>query len=395
MLVIMRVLAACSLGGAGHLHPLLPFLAAARRRGDQTLVVGPPALEEMVERLGLSFQAGAEPAEEDVAPLRERLPVAPPREASIVGNRELFGRLATTAMLPAMERICAQWRPDLVLREPCEYASAVVAGRLGIPTAQVAISLAQSEAGSIATAAPALEERRRGLVDELLASPYLTRFPLSLDPSPFPDTVRFHEPNGATGSLPNWWSGSEAPLVYVSFGTVLGHMTIAAGVYRTALKALEKLPVRALLTVGHRFEPSTLGPVPANVRIEAWVEQADVLGHARVVVCHGGSGTAFGAIAAGVPVVVIPLFADQFENGRRIADAGAGLVVEVEDRSAGASRRVIGEEDAPRIAHAVEAVLGETSFLAQARTIATEIAAAPTPDDVLDALSRGALSDIR
>jgi UDP:flavonoid glycosyltransferase YjiC (YdhE family) len=94
-------------------------------------------------------------------------------------------------------------------------------------------------------------------------------------------------------------------------------------------------------------------------------------------------------------VVVVPLFADQFENGRRIADAGAGLVVEVGDRSAGGSRRVIDEEDAPRIAHAVEAVLGETSFLVQARTIATEIATAPTPDDVLDALSRGALSDIR
>jgi hypothetical protein len=31
MLAAMRVLAACSLGGAGHLHPLLPFLGAARR----------------------------------------------------------------------------------------------------------------------------------------------------------------------------------------------------------------------------------------------------------------------------------------------------------------------------------------------------------------------------
>jgi hypothetical protein len=42
---------------------------------------------------------------------------------------------------------------------------------------------------------------------------------------------------------------------------------------------------------------------------------------------HGGSGTADGALAAGVPVVVVRLFADQFENGRRLADGGAGLVV--------------------------------------------------------------------
>ena len=163
MLAGMRVLAACSLGGAGHLNPLLPFLAAARRRGDDVLVIGPPSMGGMVERAGYPFLAGAEPPEEAVATIRERLPVAPPLEASVLGNRELFGRLATTAMLPGMEHACAEWAPDLVLRDPCEYASAVVAGRLGIPTAQVAISLAQAEAGSIDVAAPALEQHRHGL----------------------------------------------------------------------------------------------------------------------------------------------------------------------------------------------------------------------------------------
>ena len=99
-------------------------------------------------------------------------------EASVLGNRELFGRLATTAMLPHMERTFADWSPDVVLRDPCEYASAVVAGRLGIPTAQIAISVAEGEAASIGVAAPALEEHRAGLVEELWASPYLTRFPV-------------------------------------------------------------------------------------------------------------------------------------------------------------------------------------------------------------------------
>jgi UDP:flavonoid glycosyltransferase YjiC (YdhE family) len=43
----------------------------------------------------------------------------------------------------------------------------------------------------------------------------------------------------------------------------------------------------------------------------------DTATSADLVVCHGGSGTAFGALAAGVLIVVVPLFADQFENGRR------------------------------------------------------------------------------
>ena len=97
----MRVLVACSLGGAGHLQPLRPFLDAARRRGSETLVVGPPALRRMVEETGHRFAAGGEPPEDAVAPIREKLPVMPAREASVLGNRELFGRLATSAMLPA------------------------------------------------------------------------------------------------------------------------------------------------------------------------------------------------------------------------------------------------------------------------------------------------------
>ena len=74
----MRILAACSLGGAGHLQPLLPFLAAARRQGHEARVICPPSRREVVERAGCEFAAGAEPDESDVAPIREQLPVAPP-----------------------------------------------------------------------------------------------------------------------------------------------------------------------------------------------------------------------------------------------------------------------------------------------------------------------------
>ncbi len=302
----MRLLAACSLGGAGHLNPLLPFLAAAERQGDETLVVGPPGLREMVELAGYPFRAGGEPPEAVVAPIRERLPVA---------------------------------------------------------------------------------QR---------ASPYLTRFPASLDPSPFPTTVRFKDPGTALGRpLPDWWDGSEAPLVYMTFGTVLGHMSMASDVYRTAMNAVRGLDVRVLLTVGRRFDRSSLGPIPANVHVEAWVEQPDVLGQAELVVCHGGSGTAFGALAAGVPVVVVPLFADQFENGRRIADRGAGLVVEAKESTGAPRRSGIGEQDAPRITAGITSVLATSSYRRSARRIAAEMAATQTVDELLTALVAGAVKATR
>jgi UDP:flavonoid glycosyltransferase YjiC (YdhE family) len=378
----MRVLAACSLGGAGHLQPLLPLLDAARAQGDEVVVVAPPAMAGMVEATGHEFVAGGEPPEAAVAPIRERLPVAPAGEAAMLGNRELFGRLATEAMLPAMQRTFATWAPAVVLRDPCEYASAVVAHGLGIASAQVGIGLAELEWGSIDVATPALEAHRAGLVDELRRSPYVTRFPASLDRSPFPDTRRFRMPAAIPHRpLPDWWDGSRAPLVYVSFGTVLGHMSIAADAYRTAVRAVTTLDARVLLTVGRRFDASQLGPVPRHVHVEAWVDQADVLAEADLVVCHGGSATTFGALAAAAPVVIVPLFADQFTNAARVEDAGAGMVV---DRGQSADhRRPLAVDDAPRITRAIEAVLADSSYRDRARRLAAEMAAGPTADTIL------------
>lgn len=335
-------------------------------------------MRQQVTDAGYQFLCGREPAEREVARIRERLPIAPAGEASVLGNRELFGRLAARAMLPVMKQTMARWRPDVVIREPCEYASAAVAVRLGIPTAQVAISLAEGEWSSIQAAVPALEELEAGLVARLTGSAYLTRLPASLDPSPFAATVRFREPARRPARLPNWWAGSTQPLVYLTFGSVFGSLATAAAVYRAVVPAVAGLPVRVLLTVGRRFDPSALGALPANVHLEAWVEQAAALAAATLVVCHGGSGTVYGALAAGVPVVAVPAFADQFLNGRRIAVAGAGVTVEANPGRAEGPRRLAGEREAPRIAAAARAVLAEPAYRAAARRIGAEMSAAPT-----------------
>lgn len=385
----MRVLAACSLGGSGHLQPLLPFLAAATQREDEVLVVGPPALEAMVGRAGYAFRAGGEPPESEVAAIREQLPRVLPEEASRLGNRELFGRLATRAMLPVMETTCRNWRPDLVLREPCEYASAVAAPLAGIPVAQVAVSTAAVEQGSITMAGPVLEEHRRGLLDELGSAPYLTRFPASLDPSGFTSTVRYRDASPESRPVPDWWGSRSGPLIYVTFGTVLGYMSIAAGIFRAVLDAVSVISgSRVLLTVGTHFDPALIGPTPDNVHIEPWLDQAVVLGQADLVVCHGGSGTVLGAFGAGVPVVAVPVFADQFENANLVVGTRAGMVVRCGPRATGGSEPGIADDDVPRITEAAEAVLRDHVYRAGAGRLAAEMAEQPPAPDVLAELLR-------
>jgi len=318
----VRVLFA-STGGSGHVGPLLPVLSALVRWGDEVLLVVPPGLAGTAGGTGQPYVLGEDPPQAEVGSLWERFAVADPDEQAVLANRELFGRLCTTAMLPTLEGAFARFRPDLVVREPCEYASAVVAEQRGVRHVQVAIGLAEVERASLELAAPVLRAFRPDLPERLLAAPYLTRLPAALDPSPFPTTLRVRDPapHERPRPLPDWWAGSTDRLVYVTLGTVAGSLPEATEVYRAALAAVDGLAVRVLVTLGRDGDANALATLPANVHVEKWVPQRDVLAHAAVVLCHGGSGTTFGALEVGVPLIIVPLFADQPANGRLIAQA--------------------------------------------------------------------------
>ena len=48
----------------------------------------------------------------------------------------------------------------------------------------------------------------------------------------------------------------------------------------------------------------------------------------RLVVSHGGSGSVVGALAHGLPMVLLPLGADQPQNARRCAELGVARVLD-------------------------------------------------------------------
>jgi len=163
----------------------------------------------------------------------------------------------------------------------------------------------------------------------------------------------------------------DAPLVYLTLGTVQNHSPVLPLV----VGALSRLPVRLLVTVGPDGDPASLGRQPPHVRVERWVDQAEVLRHCAVVVSHAGSGTFLGALAAGRPQLCLPQAADQFRNAAGGARAGAALVLAPAD---------IADE---AVARAVFRLLGEDTFSEGARTVAVEIAAMPGPAEVVATLA--------
>jgi hypothetical protein len=374
--------------GAGHFNPLVPFIDAALREGHEVLVAGPLVLGETVERAGYSFWPCEAPPEHLLGPTWGRVQAAAtPEESDAIVIREIFGRLNVQAALPRMREACDEWRPDLVLREGAEFASAIAAEAAAIPHARVGIALASSERHLMNLARPSVEEQASGIAEAILGSPYLTTWPASVedpeDPGP-PNTRRFRDPAADTppGRLGDWWPGDDRPLVYLSFGSVTGGLPMAPALYGAALEAAE-VPARVLVTVGNELDLDALGAAPPNVQLTRWVPQVDAFAAARLVVCHGGSGTTLGALAAGLPLVIVPLFADQPQNARRVAEVGAGLMVQ--PLFDGPSKALPSSIDPGMLREAILAALREDALARSAQAIAEEMRGLPPVDDALRA----------
>jgi UDP:flavonoid glycosyltransferase YjiC (YdhE family) len=392
----MRVLMTTT-GHAGHILPLVPFARALMQAGHDVVIAGPGSRGTAVERTGIPFRPLADAPDDESWPIYESTLDLSHHEANVRVIGEIFGRIYTRAALPGVLDAVHSWRPDLIVRECYEFASVLAAERHGIPHVRVGTGLAGMEDWGLELAAAAMDGLDAG---SIRSSPYLTRTPLALEDPAIPgqpETYRFRDGIPApAGPEPDWWPAAQGPLVYLSFGSVAGALPFFPGLYRAAIDVLSGLPARVLVTVGDSRDPADLGPVPANVHVERWVPQERVMPHAAAAIGHGGYGSMLGALTAGVPQVVVPLFADQPYNARRVAALGAGVAL-----PAFRSIRVAMEEG-PRalepLGDALRGVLEDSSYRRVAARVAAETEALPHVSSVtavLEAIAAGSTAGER
>lgn len=353
---------------------MVPFVRSCLGAQHEAMVAGPGELAASAEMTGALFWPVDDPPQEAMAEAFDVLRALPHEEANAWMVAEIFGRLRSTSALPRLGAAIREWRPDVVIRESAEFGAAVAAELHGIPHARIGIGLGAMEEYCVTLGAAPVDELRHlyGLAgdpgaERLRKAPFLTLFPAGLEDRAVENplhTLRFRDPawdaytvEGTTG----------CPLLYVTFGTVTAQLPAVAAVYTEALRAVEDFEGEVLMTVGRETDPSAFGTPPANVQVERWVNQASVLPRAAAVVCHGGGGSTLGALAAGVPLVVVPLFAeDQHINARQVAAVGAG---------------VSAAHDAESIRSGLQAVLHEPSYRAKAESLATELRSQACIDD--------------
>ena len=384
----MRVLIT-STPGRGHIGPLVPVASALRNAGHE--VQWATAAEACGTVAGLGF--AVVPAGLDVAQRRaavaDRLPgimALPPRERRGLLFAGFFGLAAAPVMAADVRPLVESFRPDLIVHEMAELGIVPIAVERGIPHVVVAFS-GPPTSHSLPTITAELSAwwasldldlpQHGGLSGDL----YLHPFPASLHadpPWPFerlrPETVESAPPV----EPPSWLTsfGSTRPAVYVTFGT---ERAASDAPWPALLEAIGDRELDALVTTGAHADVETFGPLPDNVRVERYVPQRQVLGLVSVVVSHAGAGTMLGAASAGVPQIVVPIFADQWDNADAIFSAGAAILCETVDRTA------------TSLGSALDRILADDRCRTAAASVAREMSHMPTAADYvpkLEAMAR-------
>jgi UDP:flavonoid glycosyltransferase YjiC (YdhE family) len=371
-------------GGSGHLEPLVPLARAARVAGHDVAFAGRPWMVPKVEALGFrAFAAGS-----DVGLAPRRLPLAAldlEREMRAVGPG-FGGRIARERAADLLP-LCAAWRPDLLVCEELDFGAMLVAERLALPFATVQVIAA----GSFVRAelvAPLLDEVRaeHGLPpDPELRAPgrhlVLSPFPPSYRDPAFPPPATAHafralaaEAAGLEAGPPWLALPKRAPTVYFTLGTVFN--SESGDLFERALAGLRELPGEVVVTVGRELDPAELGLQPAHVRVERYVPQAMLLPRCDLVVSHGGSGSVLGALSHGLPMLLLPMGADQPLNARRCEALGVARVLDARAASA------------PAVREAAADVLADPAYRRAAERLREEIAGLPGRERAVELLER-------
>ena len=176
-------------------------------------------------------------------------------------------------------------------------------------------------------------------------------------------------------SAPAWSSVLPgAPTVYFTLGTIFNMES--GDLLARVLAALRELDINLVVTVGREIDPAEFGRQPANVHVERYIPQSAVLPHCDLVISHAGSGSVIGALAHGLPSVLIPLGADQPSNAQRCVELGVARVLDAMEIT----------PDSVRAAAMV--VLHDPVYRRNAERLRAEIAALPELAHVISLLEQ-------
>jgi N-glycosyltransferase len=318
-----------------HLRAMIPFAYAARRAGHEVTVAAPRTVASEVRGYGLDhLPAGVDCrlvlqphiAAEEV-PDRKSRPHAP---------REIFAGQMARPMVEDLLDALGDAPPDLVVRESAEFGGYLAAELLGIPHASLAVAGGTALLFDHALLGPSLAAHRSAFglpADHEGTAPYRFLHANFMPPEYDPAEMRIattrcyrqSNPERPGERLPSWIGelNPDRRLVFVSLGTVASELPPDA-LLTKVLAALADLEVSVIVVGAAGVENLSL---PPHIHLAGYLPQPLLLECCDLFVTHGGFNSVREALRLGLPMVMVPVLADQPYNARRCEALGVARVV--------------------------------------------------------------------
>ena len=344
----------CMIGhpAPGHINPTLPVAAELVRRGERVHYFATEPFRPKIEQTGAAYHALGEQAifERNLA------------RGGILGG--MSGLIESTEeILPHLLAEVESLAPDLLLTEAHALWGNLLAQILGLPAVTLCSMFAMNKrlisAGQLAGHMYATAESARDGLLELnryfeiarrLDRRYGTHSPdlinylgnqkdlnivftareFQIGPQAFDASYQFVGPTsgirveGAETASNLDFAAFRQPLIFIAMGTMYNE---ELPLYKACFEAFAGSPFQVVMAIGHRIDPSVLGPAPENFAAHPYVPQLDVLSRAELFITHGGINSAHEAMMAGVPMLVLPAAADHFVVAGQVEAVGAGIVL--------------------------------------------------------------------
>jgi MGT family glycosyltransferase len=157
----------------------------------------------------------------------------------------------------------------------------------------------------------------------------------------------------------------ERPLVYVALGTVWNHRP---DFFRTCVEAYRDADFQVLIAHVGGISAEVFENLPPHIHLCRYIDQVEVLQRAAAFVTHGGMNSVCEAAAAGVPMLVFPLAADQFALAKNVVEQHAGIAMSAAQVSA------------PQLRAATEQVIADATLRSGSQTLGERLLAHGGPE---------------
>ncbi|GLZ29310.1 dNTP-hexose glycosyl transferase [Lentzea sp. NBRC 105346] len=364
-------------GSPATVFPLTPLATAARNAGHQVFVASTEETMPAVAGAGLpGVSVSPTPirtyitTDRSGAPIQE--PTDPLEHMHYIGHG--FGRLAA-GQLPGLFELAQAWRPDVVVGGFLVFAAPVLAARLGVPYVRHSWDSGEPPVVDVAAEQemrPELENL--GLSGIPAADLWIDICPPSVRPpdAPAAQPMRYIPCNMQQTLEPWMYTKANDRRILVTAGTKVA----IDNFFDYLVNLVDKVkPLDAEIVVAAPDRVSAQLTERLGVRA-GWLPLDVVTPSCDLLVHHAGGGTALTGMACAVPQLLIPNMPKLIGPSERLAAYGAAKMLRE------------GEDTPDAIAAACEELLTTPSYAQRSVDISQEIAAMPSPAEVLSVVEK-------